>query len=965
MATPPAPAPGAEVDTFAITDLQIDGNGAVDVDLNQFADKNNPNDVTITNTSTTPITLIEVRNLGGNDGQQDVVRIDLSQFDEDFDIVLKNTGTTVEDFLFLEGVHEATDNGDGTWSVSYYGSDAELHTVTVTPENATIDLYYAPDGIVSGGAGADIMGDGYADIQGDEIGSGDSDPNDVIHGNAGSDTIYAGDGADTIYGDYSQITGSLSTALPDNTFTGSPAGPAPGAEIDTFAIDDLLIDNNGHVAVQVDQFADKTLANDITIQHGGTEAITRIVVEKFGGADGQADVIRFDLSTYNDDFLVEIKDEDSFDTVIFEGVQTVTDNGDGTWDLTYIGTDSTLQSVTVLPDTASVEFYLADTSPYFFDDTIDAGDGDDVVDGGFGDDSILGGLGNDTIDGGDGSDTLDGGAGDDVIVGDRTAHPLGLADTMTYSYAQDIDGNQATHFGEEGTGAADDPLLLIDGDIDTEVRYHADDIVEYDFGQVVTAGTSITLSEGAGAEDGIINVYVSYGSTDPNGDTLSASGGGVGYENAVTNGQSVLIYSGPSDSTIDLIVPIDATHIQFVTQESHAGWAELEFTDMVNLPDPGDDVITGGDGNDLIDAGAGNDSIDGGGDDDTIIAGLGDDTIAGGAGIDTYDANAATDLADESITVVVDGNGDGTSTKSGDATTDTLTSVERIIAAEAAAENDEITITDGVLKGDVSNISDSAVGFFTSTVTGASYFFGGPGEPTINEILSGSFDPGTGPIWPTGTYTITGGEEDGATIGNTYFENFETANFEVVCFVRGARILTDRGEVGIEDLAPGDLVETMDHGLQPIRWIGSTTVPATGDVAPVRISKGTLGATRDLWVSPQHRILLTGWKAEMYFGEPEVLAAAKSLVNDTTIRVCAGGTVQYFHMLFDNHEIVFSNGVPSESLHPGHVALNAIGSAARDEVISLFPELAAPESIHGKLARPALRGFEGSLLRAV
>lgn len=37
--------------------------------------------------------------------------------------------------------------------------------------------------------------------------------------------------------------------------------------------------------------------------------------------------------------------------------------------------------------------------------------------------------------------------------------------------------------------------------------------------------------------------------------------------------------------------------------------------------------------------------------------------------------------------------------------------------------------------------------------------------------------------------------------------------FDVVCFARGTRILTDRHEVLIEDLRVGDLVQTVDHGL--------------------------------------------------------------------------------------------------------------------------------------------------------
>ena len=129
----------------------------------------------------------------------------------------------------------------------------------------------------------------------------------------------------------------------------------------------------------------------------------------------------------------------------------------------------------------------------------------------------------------------------------------------------------------------------------------------------------------------------------------------------------------------------------------------------------------------------------------------------------------------------------------------------------------------------------------------------------------------------------------------------------VLCFGRGAMIRTPSGEVPVERLAAGDLVETLDHGAQAIRWIGSTTVLARADLTPIRIRAGALGAgqpTRDLLVSPHHRMVVTGWRAEVLFGEPEVLAAARDLINDETIRPANDlEEIEYFHILFDRHEI--------------------------------------------------------------
>ena len=184
-----------------------------------------------------------------------------------------------------------------------------------------------------------------------------------------------------------------------------------------------------------------------------------------------------------------------------------------------------------------------------------------------------------------------------------------------------------------------------------------------------------------------------------------------------------------------------------------------------------------------------------------------------------------------------------------------------------------------------------------------------------------------------------------------------------LCFTRGTLIRTRTGERSIEDLTAGDMVLTMDHGYQPIRWIGSSKRPATGALAPILIRKGALGNTRDLRVSPQHRMLLSGWQAEVLFGESEVLATAKSLVNDHSILREEGDEVEYFHMLFDTHEIVYAEGAPSESFHPGAEGWKALDAPTRNEILELFPQLAKGDfDSYGPSARASLKHKEGSLL---
>lgn len=174
---------------------------------------------------------------------------------------------------------------------------------------------------------------------------------------------------------------------------------------------------------------------------------------------------------------------------------------------------------------------------------------------------------------------------------------------------------------------------------------------------------------------------------------------------------------------------------------------------------------------------------------------------------------------------------------------------------------------------------------------------------------------------------------------------FENA---VICFARGTLILTDRGEVAIETLRTGDLVRTRDNGLQPIRWIGSRRLDAATlrrrpDLQPIRIKAGALGENlpaQDLLVSPQHRILVRSRIAHKMFGTNEVLVAAKQLLQLDGVDIADDlHSVEYFHMLFDRHEVVISNGAETESLYTGPEALKSLPPAAVREILALFPEL--------------------------
>ncbi|WP_424939149.1 Hint domain-containing protein [Aliiroseovarius sp. S253] len=193
-------------------------------------------------------------------------------------------------------------------------------------------------------------------------------------------------------------------------------------------------------------------------------------------------------------------------------------------------------------------------------------------------------------------------------------------------------------------------------------------------------------------------------------------------------------------------------------------------------------------------------------------------------------------------------------------------------------------------------------------------------------------------------------------IGGTYSGltgTRETWDF-VTCFATGTSILTPKGEVPVEQLSPGDKVCTLGSGVQTIRWVGIRRVPATGDLAPIRIKAGALGhdlPDRDLWVSRQHRMLCRSKIAARMFDTPEVLIAANKLTLLSGVRQDDSmDHITYCHILCDNHEVVFANGTPAETLYLGKYTKKSMSPEALDEIRMIFPELVdgldAPKPAH-------------------
>ena len=193
----------------------------------------------------------------------------------------------------------------------------------------------------------------------------------------------------------------------------------------------------------------------------------------------------------------------------------------------------------------------------------------------------------------------------------------------------------------------------------------------------------------------------------------------------------------------------------------------------------------------------------------------------------------------------------------------------------------------------------------------------------------------------------------------------------VICFTPGTRIETPDGPRLVEELREGDYVQSKDSGRQQIQWIGSRRMTgarlfALPKLRPIRIRAGALGVERpdeELLVSPEHRMLIKGEVALALFNTPEVLVSAKDLINNSSITVdMAVREITYIHILLPRHQILWANGVETESFHPASAALSTLDEADRKRLIGLYPQLEYEPHVYGGFARRSLSASEAAIL---
>jgi len=193
-----------------------------------------------------------------------------------------------------------------------------------------------------------------------------------------------------------------------------------------------------------------------------------------------------------------------------------------------------------------------------------------------------------------------------------------------------------------------------------------------------------------------------------------------------------------------------------------------------------------------------------------------------------------------------------------------------------------------------------------------------------------------------------------------------------VCFTPGTRIATPWGPRAVESLRPGNRVLTRDDGVQRIVWTADSRHAATElavrpDLRPVRIAPGALGdglPEAPLLLSPDHRVLLRGSRARDLFGCDEVLVRAADMEDGRgVVRSMAPNGVRYVHLMLSRHQILWANGAPCDSFHPGLADVAALDPVQRALLITACARHTGGMEGFGDTVRRCLTAGEAAILR--
>jgi len=913
-------------------------------------------------------------------------------------------GSTLE-FSNIETVNASGPDGyvEGTAGADLidaaYASDPEGDAIDA---NDAILPGDAPnDDVVLGGDGGDtiIAGLGDDEIYGDSNDIAD-DPD--AFGRTGDDVINGGVGDDTIFGQ-----GGDDRILIEDGFGNDSVVGGETSETDGDVLDAQGLTQNATLSFSADE--DGTLSN-------GSETASFEEIESFSTGSGDDRIIATPTTGG------VVGDTGAGEDSISGGAGDDILNAGADNDTVAAGAGDDTVDAGAGDDSVDAGAGADRVWGREGQDSLSGGDGADTLTGGLGADTLSGDSGDDLLQGGEPQGVLlnqsgtDGQANagavadfpDDALTFEIqfAGDPAGAANTPLVSYATPTNSNAFLVLAD-----ADSLVVFIDGQqIDTGVPLTAlFDNTDHSFsvswdsatGDLITYIDGVetsnqTFQQGALIEPGGTLIFgQEQDAVDGGFDPTQTFNGTINeirlWDDVRTQEEVAAFDDGPLGT--ELSNP-NLIH-DWLPASDGSGLDDIVGANDAPLSGDAQVVFEAGDSGDRLIGGAGNDTMFGGGGDDTFVLadGHGTDEITGnetGETVgDVVDATAMTADA----TLVFTGDEAGTLTHSGGTAT-----FEEIEAFQLGAGDDTI---DATADSAGTNIDGGAGDDLFDGGTGADTLSGGddadtfiidsPGEG-IGDVIDGGSGGNdtdtldlTGSVSPGGRLEINStpdADGDGFDGTVTFFDaagvsegtlSFTDIEDIIPCFTTGSMIATNRGRKPVEELQVGDWIKTRDMGLQQLRWLGRKPVSQddlarTPALRPVRIEKGALGLNtpnRTMLVSPQHRVLIANATVQMLFGEEEVLVAAIHLCGMDGIEQVDATGLEYFHIMFDSHQIVLSDGAWTESFQPADRMMDALGGEVQQELQILFPHIFDTEDriTYGAIRR-SLKAYEAQVVLA-
>jgi hypothetical protein len=215
------------------------------------------------------------------------------------------------------------------------------------------------------------------------------------------------------------------------------------------------------------------------------------------------------------------------------------------------------------------------------------------------------------------------------------------------------------------------------------------------------------------------------------------------------------------------------------------------------------------------------------------------------------------------------------------------------------------------------------------------------------------------PAIPTRSFEVAALRSDGSLfIGQDRAPALPLFESAFSAFARGTLIQTSQGDVAVEDLQPGDMINTSTGEAEKLIWIGSSSfIPAeAGRRMPlIRIMADSFGQGRPnmfITVGPAARVLHTPHNMRGDAGNTGMLTPVRGFVDGVNvIEVVPPTPVRLFHICLSRHAAINVGGIEMETFHPGATAMRGLSQSLRDQFLGMFPQI-GHASDFGPLAHP-------------